>query len=428
MKIVAYNFLFLFIFLSCSSDTKFSDVSIGVTDFSHSKYHIKFKTDTDKEANISYWDNENDKKITDNYPSDNYDIPLPFLKPSTQYSFMINSENSNSILYSFKTKDLPSNFPSFELKKDSLFNFDGYLLFRTQTNPGIQFMMDDSGNITWYSIADSTLSRPFNKGNNFSYLSQSEKTLFHEISFNGDTLFSKNTDSEILHHDILRNDSMFVALTYEYIDFNSNEFDSLMGDGIVIYDLKGNKIWKWNIFDHVDPTSESFIIREDWSHANAIDVDYDGNFLVSFRNFDQIWKISSVSGEILWRLGINGDFQLENSDVFYQQHAIHKIDKNNYMLFDNGSSEFRNTSRALIFEIDELNSKFKKVKSVFLPDDLFSFKQGSVYLLDDKYFLFSSSVNNRTVISDNKGKILWDLSSDHSYYRVYYIDKNFITN
>ena len=135
-----------------------------------------------------------------------------------------------------------------------------------------------------------------------------------------------------------------------------------------------------------------------------------------------------MSGEILWRLGINGDFQLENSDVFYQQHAIHKIDKNNYMLFDNGSSEFRNTSRALIFEIDELNTKFKKVKSVFLPDDLFSFKQGSVYLLDDKYFLFSSSVNNRTIISDNKGKILWDLSSDHSYYRVYYIDKNFITN
>ena len=63
MKISAYNVLFLFIFLSCSSDTKFSDVSIGVTDFSHSKYHIKFKTDTDKEANISYWDNENDKKI-----------------------------------------------------------------------------------------------------------------------------------------------------------------------------------------------------------------------------------------------------------------------------------------------------------------------------------------------------------------------------
>ena len=135
-----------------------------------------------------------------------------------------------------------------------------------------------------------------------------------------------------------------------------------------------------------------------------------------------------IRRNILWRLGINGDFQLENSDVFYQQHAIHKIDKNNYMLFDNGSSEFRNTSRALIFEIDELNTKFRKVKSVFLPDDLFSFKQGSVYLLDDKYFLFSSSVNNRTVISDNKGKILWDLSSDHSYYRVYYIDKNFITN
>ena len=148
-----------------------------------------------------------------------------------------------------------------------------------------------------------------------------------------------------------------------------------MGDGIVIYDLKGNKIWKWNIFDHVDPTSESFILREDWSHANAIDVDYDGNFLVSFRNFDQIWKISSVSGEILWRLGINGDFQLENSDVFYQQHAIHKISTNEYLLFDNGSKDKRSTSRAFSFSINLEKKKIYNTKSIFLPYDLFSFKQ-----------------------------------------------------
>ena len=32
--------------------------------------------------------------------------------------------------------------------------------------------------------------------------------------------------------------------------------------------------------------------------------------------------------------------------------------------------------------------------------------------------------NNRIVILNSNGKILWDLESDHSFYRVYYIDKN----
>ena len=237
-----------------------------------------------------------------------------------------------------------------------------------------------------------------------------------------DTIFSKNTKENTLHHDILINDSIYVALTYEYINHKGNGFDSIMGDGIVVYDNEGDMIWKWNIFDHVDPLSEKYIIREDWSHANAIDVDKDGSYLVSFRNFDQIWKINSKSGDIIWRLGINGDFKFEEDDFFYQQHAIHKIDNEKYMLFDNGSSEKRMTSRALIFNIDEDDKEYKMSKSVFLPDNLFSFKQGSVYMIENDKYLFASSVNNKTVITNENGEILWNLSSDKSFYRVYYVD------
>jgi hypothetical protein len=259
-------------------------------------------------------------------------------------------------------------------------------------------------------------------------MSQSKKNMFHEISFNADTLFSKNTESKILHHDILKNDSIYVALTYEYLNYATNDYDSLIGDGIIVFDLKGNTIWQWNIFDHLNPVDENYMVREDWSHANAIDVDYDGNYLVSFRNFDQIWKIHSVSGEILWKLGIDGDFNLSDPDIFLQQHAIHKVSTNEYLLFDNGLKDIRNTSRAFSFSINLEKKKIYNTKSVFLPYDLFSFKQGSVYLIDDNNYLFSSSVNNRTVITNNEGEILWDLSSDHSYYRVYYVHKNFITN
>ena len=81
------------------------------------------------------------------------------------------------------------------------------------------------------------------------------------------------------------------------------------------------------------------------------------------------------------------------------------------------------TSRALVFTIDEEENKFNSDRSVYLPDSLFTFKQGSVYLMDNEYYLFTSSVNNRTIISDSSGKILWNLLSDHSYYRVYYLSK-----
>lgn len=419
--------IILFILSSCYTKTEFSNVSIYTPSYTHSRYDIGFISNNDYDNNINYWYNDNKKHITSNYKKGDK-IPLVFLKPSTKYKFKINSGSTSSSIYTFKTRDLPNVFPSFKLKKDSSYHFDGYLLFRTQDNPGIQFMMDDLGDIVWYSISDSTLSRPFNIGSDFSYMSQSKKNMFHEISFNADTLFSKNTESKILHHDILKNDSIYVALTYEYLNYATNDYDSLIGDGIIVFDLKGNTIWQWNIFDHLNPVDENYMVREDWSHANAIDVDYDGNYLVSFRNFDQIWKIHSVSGEILWKLGIDGDFNLSDPDIFLQQHAIHKISTNEYLLFDNGLKDIRNTSRAFSFSINLEKKKIYNTKSVFLPYDLFSFKQGSVYLIDDNNYLFSSSVNNRTVITNNEGEILWDLSSDHSYYRVYYVHKNFITN
>ena len=37
-------------------------------------------------------------------------------------------------------------------------------------------------------------------------------------------------------------------------------------------------------------------------------------------------------------------------------------------------------------------------------------------------YLYASSVNNKTVITNENGEILWNLSSDKSFYRVYYVD------
>ena len=436
MDRIFLSFLLIFL-ISCSKNIEIKDVSIKLSNNLSSIYIINFKINLKSEAHIQYWENGKEVFSSPLFYGDSFSIPLSFLKPSSNYNFKIVTPNKSSIPYTFKTNEVPDFFPKLDLEKKDNFSFDGYLFFRTQTNPGIQFMLDDNAKVIWYSISDTTLSRPFRSTNipifnrDASYLSLSEKNLIQEHSFLGDTLNTIYTGKDIIHHDIMKirdknnfNSDKYVALTYEYLNFNQENIDSLIGDGIVVFDSNGNKLWSWNIFDHVRPNNENYKIQDDWSHANAIDVDHDGNYLVSFRSFNQIWKIDSKSGDIIWRLGDNGDFNLNQEDIFYQQHAINKINSNTYLLFDNGISDIRMTSRALVFTIDEEENKFNSDRSVYLPDSLFTFKQGSVYLMDNEYYLFTSSVNNRTIISDNSGKILWNLLSDHSYYRVYYLSKD----
>ena len=340
-------------------------------------------------------------------------------------SAFLKNSSAFSKLFSFTTRDFPEILPSFDLEINN-YEFDGYIFLRTQTNPGIQLLIDSKARPIWYSIADSTLSRPFNTINSSSYISLSKENLIHEISFTGDTILSIDTKENILHHDILKYENKYIGLTYKYFELkNDPKISSLKGDGIVVYDSIGNLLWEWNIFDFINPkhSSNEYLIQEDWSHANAISVDNDGNFLLSFRSFNQVWKVNSTNGNIIWKLGINGDFKLSKEDIFYQQHAIHKIDEKKYMLFDNGDSKIRKSSRALIFSLDESNKKFDLINSVFLPDDLFSFKQGSVYLFNNDKLLFASTVNSRVVVTNMKGKVLWNLKSDNSFYRAYYLDK-----
>ena len=43
--------------------------------------------------------------------------------------------------------------------------------------------------------------------------------------------------------------------------------------------------------------------------------------------------------------------------------------------------------------------------------------------LDQDKFLFASSVNNRVVITNMNGEVLWNLNSDYSFYRAYYLNQ-----
>ncbi len=130
---------------------------------------------------------------------------------------------------------------------------------------------------------------------------------------------------------------------------------TLVGDQVVEWDPTTNAmVWNWHLFDHHEPESD----RGDYSHSNTIEPDpRDDGLIISCRNMNQLLKVSRATGEILWRLGVGGDFRMDSADYFYHQHSPELQPDGNILLFDNGTGrpaehggEF---SRALELRLDE---------------------------------------------------------------------------
>lgn len=94
---------------------------------------------------------------------------------------------------------------------------------------------------------------------------------------------------------------------------------NVIGDGLVDLDENWNPVWAWNSFDYLD-VNRHLAGLPDWTHSNALVYSAsDGNLLLSMRHQSWVLKIDynngAGSGNLLWRLGYQGDFSLTNDGV-----------------------------------------------------------------------------------------------------------------
>ena len=133
--------------------------------------------------------------------------------------------------------------------------------------------------------------------------------------------------------------------------------------GAVIQELDNNKhvIFQWRSFDHFKVTD---VVGEDLTanvidavHPNTIEVDNDGQLLLSSRHMDEITKIDRTTGAIIWRWGgKNNQFSYSNDTVgFSHQHSIRRTPAGSLILFDNGNYHTPPASRAVEYSMDETN-------------------------------------------------------------------------
>ena len=137
--------------------------------------------------------------------------------------------------------------------------------------------------------------------------------------------------------------------------------------GLIIEELAGNAnvVFEWRSWDHFKITDAAPDIDLtqpliDYVHGNAIEVDTDGNLLISSRHLDEITKIDRETGDIIWRWGgqycKNNQFTFLNDSIgFSHQHHIRRLPNGNYTLFDNGNLHSPPFSRAVEYQIDQIN-------------------------------------------------------------------------
>ena len=97
-----YSFLIFLFIISCSKKNNFNKVSVNVPNYNHSKYNVNFISDFSTSAKISYWKDQNKILFSSTNKGDSFNIVLPYLKPSSSYSFKINEiSNETTIINTY---------------------------------------------------------------------------------------------------------------------------------------------------------------------------------------------------------------------------------------------------------------------------------------------------------------------------------------
>ena len=245
----------------------------------------------------------------------------------------------------------------------------------------------------------------------------------------------------------------------------------ILGDAVLVLDSNLNPLWYFDSFQHDGGGTQLDINRgptlgescgvgqfgcpvlllagtpgvttlaSDWMHSNSIQYrSTDGNIVLSSRHQDWVMLINYDngvgSGNLLWRMGVDGDFTFNNVNDdpypwFSHQHDAGFETTGVFDCFDNGNTRIVQTgsgnSRGIALTVDEPGLTVTPV----LSQDLgyFGYALGSAQLLNNGNFHFqpayvtpkdwSYSIEYVPVAGTTIGTQVYSLESQAPSYRSF---------
>ena len=250
------------------------------------------------------------------------------------------------------------------------------------------------------------------------------------------------------HHEIevnYLNDTFLTLVAYdreiENVTYNYdliNEYDS-NGDLVRSIDTR-DFVEPWQLCPYVIITGQTV----DITHANSFIFDEEEKAIyLNCRNLNTFYKIDYVTGEVIWGLGEYGNFTLYDiygnprENLFYHSHALDRIDKNTFILFDNDyhnqTDALNQHSRYVEITIDEEKMCANTTWEWIGPIEYWSPIWGDCNRLanQNRLGVFSRTkyqgdpAGSRVVEVDNEGKVLWEYVSPYgeTIYSIYRIER-----
>ncbi len=163
--------------------------------------------------------------------------------------------------------------------------------------------------------------------------------------------------------------------------------DGIAVDGIIQeVDIEtGDVLFEWHSLDHIALDESDFKVPEnarqayDYFHLNSIDVDADGNLLISARVTNAAYKIDRQTGEVMWRLGGNrSDFEMGPGTETRYQHDARRQPDGTITIFDNAVP---GESRGIVLEVDEEAMTAELAREYYHPDEMVARALGNMQAL-----------------------------------------------
>ncbi|MFC2119710.1 aryl-sulfate sulfotransferase [Bacteroidota bacterium] len=324
-----------------------------------------------------------------------------------------NHKINNGVLKSekpVKTGSLPEYFPQVTVTVSNN-PAPGYIFLDPKEKNvfavGYLMILDNSG-VPIYYLKTSSRKSPFQVQHNGSltfWNNDANKFFAMDSSYNViDSISCINYGTDFHDFHLFPNGHSLLVGVYWHIvrmdtivtggDSTANVLDFVIQE----QDANKNVIFQWRSEDHFQYTDATDDVNLhahsiDPFHCNAIEIDNDGNILISSRHLDEITKIDRQTGDIIWRWGgiksRNNEFQFINDPrTFSHQHDIRRISNGNVTLFDNGNLLTPRYSRSVEYKLNEIDKTAELVWEFHNELSTYTFGMGGTQRLP----------NNNTVI------------------------------
>lgn len=443
---------------SCNKENTEADIYLTKMEIEECEnaLRVPFSLSFSKECSyqVEYWKKGEPQSVsrTRIHPSSDNHVTVMFLYPATEYNYQFviydGGRTFRTKKASFITGRLPIGAPVFEVDGSyPSVEIPGYIMQFEAKSPGYVTFCDTDGDIVWYERMESAIRTAyfdmgsgtiamdlgFKFGESSSFQRVAEKVVVMDLE--GRRLIDKAASEETVafpHHEtvqmpggrllMLHN----VARRFDMTSQGGSVEQEVYGEGFTIFSEGFHKEWSWDCFTELDPVRDTYLFDSgsfsDLIHANSVSWDDKGNFYFTANHLSELWKIDGTTGEVLYRVGPNGNMKMSEEDYADGLHASVPLAEDKVLCLDNGRG--KGISRAVIYEMDTKAGTAKVTLSVPLPSSELSSRDRSNVTLskDGKMLCFCSTQGRATVFEDLEGNVLKVLRRTQISYRAYYYE------